>query len=270
MVEVTKREILVSIIIVCLLLCLGLIIDSKIVDIQISSKEKYSKALKISKNNEMFKYAIETNVGNIINYGEFKVDKGVNSEWLKKDYMSIEKITEEYSRHHRTVCSGSGKTRSCHTETYYTWDKINSQVSNVPTLKYSGLDFNFNEFKNYPMYRLELNKDTVIDNKVDKIKNNCIYETIRTFGSYVGDKRYLYKVINKKFSGTVFGTAKNNKFTDGEKLTINVQNIKQFIRKNKNDYDTGRIVFWVFFIAICSGIVAYYVYLENDYLEDED
>nr|DAY77408.1 MAG TPA: hypothetical protein [Caudoviricetes sp.] len=265
---ITKREILVSVIMVCLLLCLGLFIDSKIVEGQTLSKEKYNKALKIDNNNNMFKYAIKTNIGNIINYGKFKVDKGVNSEWLKNDYMYINKIAEEYTRHYKIVCSGSGKTRSCHTKTYYTWDKINSQVSNVTTLKYSGLSFNFNEFENYPTYRLELNKDTVIDNKVDKIKNNCIYETIRTFGSDVGDKRYLYEVVNKNFSGTVFGTAKNNKFTDGRKLTINAQNIKQFIRKNKNNYNTGRIVFWILYIVIGGCGIGCYLYLENDYLED--
>lgn len=265
---VTKREILVSVIMACLLLCLGLFVDSKIVERQTLSKEKYNKALKIDNNNNMFKYAIETNVGNIINYGEFKVDKGVNSEWLKNDYIYINKIAEEYTRHYRTVCSGSGKTRSCHTETYYTWDKINSQVSNVPTLKYSGLDFNFNEFKNYPTYRLELNKDTVIYNKVDKIKNNCIYETIRTFDSDVGDKRYLYKVVNKNFSGTVFGTAKDNKFTDGDKLTINIQNVKEFVEEKNSNFNIGRITFWIIYIMLSGCGIAYYIYLDNDYLED--
>lgn len=264
----TKREILVSVIMVCLLLCLGFFIDSKIVEGQTLSKEKYNKALKIDNNNEMFKYAIETNVGNIINYGEFKIDKGVNSEWLKNDYMYIEKITEEYTRHYRTVCSGSGKSRSCHTETYYTWDVINSQVSNVPTIKYSGLDFNFNDFKNYPKYRLELNQDMVAKNKIDKIKNNCIYEKIRMFGANVGDKRYFYKVINKNFMGTVFGTTKNNKFTDENGLEINNQTIKEFV-KNKNDgFSIGRIVFWIFYIVLCSCGIAYYIYLENNYLED--
>ncbi len=266
--EVTKREVLVSVIMACLLLCLGLFIDSKIVECQMLSKEKYTKALKIDNNNDMFKYAIETNVGNIINYGKFKVDQGVNSEWLKADYMYVNKITEEYTRHYRRVCSGSGKNRSCHNETYYTWDKMDSQVSNVSTLKYSELDFDFNEFDNYPTYRLELNKDTVIDNKINKIKNNCIYEIIRRFGPNVGDKRYFYKVVNKEFSGTVFGTAKNNKFTDGDKLIINVQNIKEFIDDRNGNFNIGRIIFWIIYIVLDGCGISYYIYLDNDYLED--
>ena len=267
MVEVTKREILVSVIIVCLLLCLGLTIDSKIVDIQISSKEKYSKALKINENDEMFRYAIETSVGNIINYGQFSVDMGITDKWLKKDYMSIEKITEEYSRHYRTECSGSGKSRRCHTVTYYTWDEIDSQTTNVTKIQYSGLEFNFSDFSNFPKYKLKLDTDSVAEDKINKVKDNYIYDEIRFFHS-VGDKRYSYMIVDKTFKGTVFGIAKNKKLKDGASLKITTQGITEFVDNKNNNFNIARFIFWLFYITICVGIVAYYVYLENDYLED--
>lgn len=267
--EITKREILVSIIMVCLMLLLGFFIDAKIVEGQILSKEKYTKALKIDNNNDMFKYAIDTNIGNIIVYGNFNVDKGITTEWLKNDYMYIERVTEEYSKHTRTECTGSGEDRTCKTETYYTWDVIGSQSRSVDEIEFSGVIFNFGEFTNYPKYRLGLNNETVIDKKQSYIKDNCIYEKKTSFfGSSEGDKRYFYKIINKNFSGTVFGTAKDNKFIDKNRLVINHSNIEQFIESGDIGFILGRIGFWLIYLTICGYGVYCYLEYDNDYLED--
>ena len=266
---VTKREILISIILGCLSLCLGLAIDSWIVDWQTNAAEKYSKALKVNNDNSMFKYALETNVGDVIAYGKFVVEKGVTDSWLKNDYMYIEKVTEKYNRHTRTVCTGSGKSRSCRTETYYSWDKEDSEEKNVKKLNFSGVDFSFGDFSSYPKYKLQLSKENVVKKKQDKIKNNCIYEKIRTFGSNVGDKRYYYNVVNKSFYGTVFGKAKNSKLiSESKKLDINSGNINDFIESNKNGFIIGRIFFWIIYIGLCGVGIYCYIAYENDYLED--
>lgn len=264
---ITKREILVCIPIVCILLCLGLFIDSKIIESNLLSNEEYTKALKIDNDNNMFKYAIDTNVGNVINYGEFKVNDGVKDSWLKNDYMYIKKITEEYRRHHRTVCSGSGKTRSCHTQTYYTWDNVHSIVNNVSNIKFSDVNFNFDDFKKYPIYRLELSKENVIDSLVNKIDDNCIYED-KGWSHHVGDKRYYYRVINKSFYGTVFGETKDNKFLDKNELIIHDSNIEDFM-KSKDGWNLAvRIIYWILYLVM-SGLAIYgYLYIDNDYLED--
>lgn len=264
---VTKREILVSIIIGCLLLILGLFISYKIEDIRISEREKYNKALKINNNETMFKYAIDTNVGNIIVYDELKVTKGVNSEWLVKDYMYIEKITQRYTTHYRTVCSGSGEHRHCHRKTYHTWDTINRDKCNTDKVIFGGITFHFNDFENYPTYRLELDKSTVVSSVASKIKNNYIYGEDRFF-TRVGDKRYYYKVVDKTFKTTVFGSTKDKKFTDNNRLVINTMTIKEFMESKRNSFVGYKVLFWFIYLML-SGIVIYgYVYLDNDYLEN--
>lgn len=264
---ITKREILVCIPIACILICLGLFIDSRIIESSLLSNEEYTKTLKIDNDNDMFKYVIDTNVGKVINYGEFKVSDGVKDSWLKNDYMYIKKITEEYRRHHRTVCSGSGKTRSCHTQTYYTWDDVNSTINNVEKITFSSVDFLFTDFKKYPVYRLELSKDNVIDSLVNKIDDNCIYEDI-SWSHHVGDKRYYYRVINKSFYGTVFGEVKGNKFQDKDKLTIHDSNIEDFLKSKDGWSIATRVIYWIFYLIITGLAIYGYLYIDNDYLEE--
>lgn len=253
--------------ITCLLLCLGMFIDSVILESNILSNEEYNKSLKIDNNNEMFKYAINTNIGKVINYGEFKVSDSVKDSWLKNDYMYIKKITEEYRRHHRIVCSGSGKTRSCHTQTYYTWDDVNSTINNVEKITFSSVEFPFTDFKKYPIYRLELTKDNVIDSLVNKIDDNCIYEDTG-WSHHVGDKRYYYRVINKSFYGSVFGEVKDNKFQDKDKLVISNKTIGEFIKSEDTKYIIFRIIFWIVYLILCGFVIYGYLYIDNDYLED--
>lgn len=253
----------------CIFACLGLFIDSKIIEIQMLSKERYAKALKIDNNNEMFKYAINTNVGDIVVYGEFKVDTGINDEWLKNDYMYINKITEEYTEHSRRVCEEDSKgNESCHTEYYYEWDEVDYNVNNAYEITFSSIKFHFTDFENYPKYRLELNQNVVNEYKVEQIKDNYIYDIIRPFQSHVGDKRYKYYVVDKNFNATVFGTASDNKFKDGKYLTINTKTLKDFVNNKSSNSIVIRICFWIVYIFICAGCIICYVDLENAYLED--
>lgn len=63
---ITKREILVSIIIVLILITLGLFISNAIENGIEEDNEKYYKSLKIDNNEETFKYAIDTNIGYVL------------------------------------------------------------------------------------------------------------------------------------------------------------------------------------------------------------
>lgn len=265
---ITKREILVCIPIACILICLGLFIDSKIIESNLLSDEEYTKTLKINNNNDMFKYVIDTNVGKVINYGEFKVNDGVKDSWLKNDYIYIEKIAEEYTKHSRKVCEKDSKgNESCHTEYYYEWDEVDSNIKNVEKITFSSVEFLFTDFKKYPVYRLELTKDNVMDSLVNKIDDNYIYED-KGWSHHVGDKRYYYRVVNKSFYGTVFGEAKDNKFQDENELIIHDSNIEDFM-KSKDGWNLAtRLIYWIFYLVMSGFIIYGYLYIDNDYLED--
>ena len=61
--EITKREILVSISIIAVLLLIGFIISGKISDHLMDKNEKYNKAVKI-KEQDLFEYGMRTDIGN--------------------------------------------------------------------------------------------------------------------------------------------------------------------------------------------------------------
>lgn len=58
--EITKREILVSVSIVAIMLLIGVLIAGKISDYQLDKNEKYNKAIKIE-SQELFEYGMRTN-----------------------------------------------------------------------------------------------------------------------------------------------------------------------------------------------------------------
>lgn len=89
--EITKRKILVSITGIVILLSIGLLIDNFITYQSIKKQELYNKTLKIDNDKDTFKYAIDTDIGNVLVYGKFNVDNGVKLDELKQDYMAIQK-----------------------------------------------------------------------------------------------------------------------------------------------------------------------------------
>ena len=64
--EITKREILVSVSIILILMTIGLFISNAIETGIEEKNEKYYKSLKIDNNEETFKYAIDTNIGYVL------------------------------------------------------------------------------------------------------------------------------------------------------------------------------------------------------------
>lgn len=267
--EITKREILFSIIIICLALCLGIFINNSIDEHFTKEEEKYNKALKIDNDNDAFAYAINTNVGKVINYGKFEVVKEVSDDWLKESYTAYKKNTERYTEHTRTVCSGSGKTRSCHIEYYYTWDTIDSNSKYAKEIMFSGVKFNVTDFSDYIWKRLEISKNT-IKKDVGYLKGNYIYEKDRWLSAHVGDKRYYYEIIPKTFYGTTFGIAKDKKYVaeTGNKISISDSNLKNYLESEKSNKTFFKVIFWILYILIISvGVYVFYEY-ENDWLED--
>ena len=267
--DITLREILFSIIIFCLVLCLGIFINNKIDEHFTIKEEKYNKALKIDNDNEQFAYALNTSVGNLINYGKFKVIDSVSDDWLINSYTAYEKITERYTRHTRTVCTGSGKTRHCHTETYHTWDRTNSEEKFANEISFSQIKFSTSNFTDYPWQRLDISDKTISKN-AGYLKNGYIYKNKRWISSHVGDLRYYYKIVPTEFYGTTFGVAKNKTYfnEDGKQISIHQQTLQEYLESNKQSKGTTKIIFWITYLIIIGvGIFAFY-YKNNDWLEN--
>lgn len=139
--EITKREVLASIAIIAMLLIVGLGMSDKISDKIADKNEKYNKAIKIE-SKELFDYGMRTDVGNAFVYGELKAVDPVTYPEINGEYIFIEKVTEEYTRHTRTVTTADSKGKThTKTEEYWTWDEIDSESKHSKELMFYGIKF---------------------------------------------------------------------------------------------------------------------------------
>ena len=237
--EITKREILASISIIAVMLLIGVLISSKISEHQLDANEVYNKAVKID-NTDLFQYGMDTNVGNAFVYGDLVAVDTVTYTEIGGEYMYIEKVKEEYTKHTRTVTykDSNGEERK-KKETYWTWDKKGSEDKKCQEIKFCGIIFSSNKI-NIP--------STVY---IDTIKES----------SHI---RYKYYGTETNHKGTIFADLRNQTIPDNTKF-YNNKNIEETIKMLKSG--DGVIWFWIIWIIlICVGVFVFY-YLDNEWLE---
>ena len=95
-IEITKREVIASISILAIMMIIGIIIGGKLNEYNQDQNAKYNKAFKISKDKDLFAYAMKTNVGNAFAEGEIKAVDTVSNEDIEGEYLIIKKIKEKH------------------------------------------------------------------------------------------------------------------------------------------------------------------------------
>lgn len=244
--KVTKRETLVAIAITLALIGLGIIISEAIKNNVNESNEKYYKALKINNNEEMFKYAIKTNVGYTLASGTIRAINGISIDELDGIYLSIKKVKEEYRKHYReekhTRIKSDGTEEIYYTtEEYWTWDYVEEEKIHVDKFNFLGVDFDYDTIEFY----------------------NQSYNTTKEVEYHI---RYEYYTIPSEFEGTLFTYINNNAITQN-KFSIN-KTINEIVKSKEDDVNFINAIFWITWIIFITLIDFGYVYLENKYLED--
>lgn len=240
--EITKREILVSIVIILTMLGLGFFIADSIHSKVTEDSEKYFKALKVDNDPNLFDYAIRTEVGDVLSYGKFKANEPVSDKLIKGKYFTINKTEEHYTMHTRTVSYKCGKSTCTRTETYWTWDYYDDETISTKTFNYLGKDFDYNKI-NFNNYKYK--------------------ETVKT-SSHV---RFVFDVIPIEFNGTLFAKHINKTITDTNLYTG--ENIKKVITEKEHSADNWVIVFWISWVLLIAIIVVIFVALDNRYINNE-
>lgn len=244
--KVTKRETLIAIAITLALIGLGIIISEAIKNNVNESNEKYYKALKINNDEEMFKYAIKTNVGYTLASGTIRAINGISIDELDGIYLSIKKVKEEYRKHYReekhTRIKSDGTEEIYYTtEEYWTWDYVEEEKIHVDKFNFLGVDFDYDTIEFY----------------------NQSYNTTKEVEYHI---RYEYYTIPSEFEGTLFTYINNNTITQN-KFSIN-KTINEIVKSKEDDVNFINAIFWITWIIFITLIDFGYVYLENNYLED--
>ena len=239
---ITKREVLVSISIIAILLMIGVWISGGITEARLDADEMYNKAAKIE-SADLFEYGMRTNVGNAFVYGDLKAVDTVTFPEIGDDYMYILKITERYTKHTRTVTKTktvNGETKTyTEKEDYWTWDEIDRESHTCNEISFLGVTFD------------SIKIDIPTEEYIGRIK-----ESSRI--------RYEYYGTGTEHVGTIFTDLRDNTITDGTNFYKD-RNIDETVEYLKAiDY---AVVFWVIWIFVIGGCVYGFFYIDNLWLE---
>ena len=240
--EITRREIIASVSIIAVMLLIGVLISGKISEWQMDENEIYNKAVKID-SADLFRYGMDTNVGNAFVYGDMKAVDTVTYPEITGKYMYVKKVKEQYTKHTKKVAhtrTVNGKSQTYYTtETYWTWDRVSSEDKKCKEISFCGVTFKSSKF-NIPS-----------TDYIDTIKES----------SHI---RYKYYGTKTKFTGTIFTDLRDKTISDNTDFYKD-RNIKETVEHLESS--GGEIVFWmcwIIFIAIC---VFVFYYLDNKWLE---
>ena len=235
--EVTKREIISSILIVVAWFIIGFIISEAISE-QISDKQReYNQALQIE-TKDLFEYGMKTNVGNAFVYGQLKAVDKVTYPEIKGEYLKVEKILEVYTKHERQVEHTDSKGNKYYTtEEYYTWDEEDWDSKHSEKITFLGVEFDYSKIKYSNMRYIE-----------------TIYESM--------SRRWVYYGTAPECNGTIYTKLCDNSITQTS-LHPN-QDIEQTLESYNNSF--GMVAFWILWcILLILGIYGFY-YLDNEWL----
>lgn len=241
--EITKREIIASISILAIMLIIGTFISDKISDYCQDKNAKYNKALKISEDENIFNYAMKTNVGNALVQGELEAVDPVNYiDDIKGEYMVLERVKQRYTMHTRTVTTTvNGKTRT-RIETYWTWDTVDVQKFKSKEIKFLGNTFDASKF-------------SLPDTKyIDTVSGGH-------------NIRYQYYGLESKFKATILANLKDKTIIGNNVSVYKNKNITEVLDEAVSDAPIA--VFWIIWTIFIGVIIYIFVYLDNDWLNKD-
>lgn len=243
--KITKREVLVSIIIIAIMLLFGIVIHGNINDKLMLEYQKYNTALQIENDSELFVYGMKTNIGNAFVYGDLKAVDTVTYPEIGGEYSYVEKIKEKYTRHTRTVTKtrtvNSKQQTYTETETYWTWDRVGSESKKCKEISFCGIIFDSNKI-NLPSNKY-----------IDTIKES----------SHI---RYKYYGTETKFTGTIFAELKDNTIPDNTDF-YNNDTIEDVMKSFKSNWQL--VLFWIGWVLLIGGLVVGFYFIDNKWLEDK-
>ena len=240
--EITKREILVSVSIVAIMLLIGVLNAGKISDYQLDKNEKYNKAIKIE-SQELFEYGMRTNAGTAFVYGDLKAVDTVTYPEIGGEYIYIEKVKERYTMHTRQVAhttTTNGKTHTYYTtETYWTWDYAGSEERICDEISFLNHVFSVSKI------------DLPGKEYIDTVKES-------------GHIRYKYYGVGLNFTGTIFTELADKTIADNSPFYENMK-IDETIEYLETDF--AMWIFWIIWMVLIGVCVYSFYYIDNKWLE---
>ena len=245
-IEVTSREIIVSIAIIAAFLIGGFLISGRIQDSIDDANASYNTAVKIdcSDSNELFVYGMRTNIGNTFVYGKLIAVDTVSYPEVDGEYMEIKKTIEKYTMHTRKVAhtmTVNGKTQIYYTtEIYYTWDYAGSESKKCEKVSFCDVEFSSDRINLPPLEHIDT----------------------QTFGNI----RYIYEGSKTEYIGTLFSDLREDIISEDSDFLADLA-IDEAVEYYKNTGAINQVLFWFVWVIICGVCVYGFYSFENRWLE---
>lgn len=238
--EITMREILTSITIIAVMMILGFVFAGKIEEHQMDKNAEYYKAAKITET-EMFRYGMNTSIGNAFVYGELEAIDTVTYPEIGGEYLYVEKVEEHYNMHTRTVTytDSNGKTHT-RTETYWSWDYAGSEEVHSQKIRFCGIEMDYSKVA------------MPGTDYIDTIKES----------SHV---RFKYYGCSPKYTGTIYTDLRDGTIKDGSQF-YSGKDIDSTVEHLTSGF--GIWLFWAVWIVVTVVAVFGFFYLDNRWLEE--
>lgn len=240
---ITKREIIFSIVILAIMLTLGFIIHGAIDEALMLEHQEYNTALRIDNDADMFNYAMSTNIGNSYVHGTVTTVDPVPCYEVGGEYSSVKKVKEKYTMHTRVVTytvtvNGKPQTRT-RTETYWTWDAVQTWRNHSTTIEFLEAEFAYGTIS------------LPGEDYIDTIKES----------SHI---RYKYYGAPTSVDTVIYANLANNTIT-------NVKSYNNYTIEDAHKLMTSKgelVLFWILWVVLTGGAIFAFVYIDNHWLED--
>ena len=245
-IEITSREIIVSIAIMAAFLIGGFLISGRIQDSIDDANIKYNTAVKIdcSDSNELFVYGMRTNIGNTFVYGKLVAVDPVSYPDIDGEYMEVKKTKEKYTMHTRQVAhtrTVNGRTHTYYTtQVYYSWDYAGSESKKCTKVRFCDVEFSSECIDLPPLQHIDT----------------------QTFGNI----RYIYEGSKTEHIGTLFSNLRENTISEGSDFLANMT-IDEAVEHYKQTGAIKQVLFWLVWTVICGACVYGFYSFENRWLE---
>lgn len=249
--EITKREIIVSIAIVAVMLTIGFFISEKIIECQNDKNAEYQKAVHVIENSELFQYGMDTNVGNAFVYGNLEAVDTVTYDEIGGKYLYVKKVEERYERHEEWVTKKDSKGKKYkEKEIWYDWKIENRESKHVKNLKFCGIIFPYGKIRlPSPEY-------------IETIKSERVWSWKSS--EYV-KVRFKYYGVQKNYTGTIYTKLADGTISDN---SIFYENFTIDETLENCTSNAGNVIFWIVWISLMCGCIYKFYCLENGWLED--
>lgn len=240
-VVIKPREIIISVGLIALMIIFGLGISNVISCRADDVNDELEMAI-IIKSPEMLEYCLETKVGDTFMEGSLDAVEPITHEDIEGQYLSLNRVRQEYRMHTRVWTDSKGRT---HTEHYWTWDSVKTERFHSVNVAFLGKQMDFETFQ-YPG----------AESHIATVK-------------YASDLRYSYSGIPAHLEGSAYDDLSDGTIEKGTKFCAGdtAEELRETWIKSEK---FGTVFFWAVWIGMTCVLVAVFVALDNDWLDDAE